>query len=385
MTANKEEITKLTFLERIATFDLERYYTPRVRFACHFLMWLVFISLLQLNLFLDSGLPYSQVLAFAVRSLLCEMTVFYLFFYVAVPHTLLKNKPVLALLSFIVCIYLWILLNHYLLIVIADHFNVQSPYYARGLKSNKQETIAYVLSPRNFFVGLIPVFYSISPFFFTKILFSIVRSYSKSFKSDKKAIELQMDKLNLEKDFLKAQLNPHFLFNTLNNLYGLSLRKDAKTPQVITQLSEMMRYTLYESNAEMVPLARELQYLRNYVMLEKMRYKNNTNIVCEIEDSRVDHHVIAPLLTFTFVENAFKYGLKKRNEGYLKMVISVDRNVFNFSIANDKAKKQKVTEFGGIGLENTRKRLQLLYPGKHKLSIEESEESYSVELTINLE
>lgn len=104
MTANKEEITKLTFLERIATFDLERYYTPRVRFACHFLMWLVFISLLQLNLFLDSGLPYSQVLAFAVRSLLCEMTVFYLFFYVAVPHTLLKNKPVLALLSFIVCI-----------------------------------------------------------------------------------------------------------------------------------------------------------------------------------------------------------------------------------------------------------------------------------------
>jgi LytS/YehU family sensor histidine kinase len=120
-------------------------------------------------------------------------------------------------------------------------------------------------------------------------------------------------------------------------------------------------------------------------MLEKMRYKNNTNIACEIDDSNVSHQIIAPLLTFTFVENAFKYGLKKRNEGFLKMDISIDGNVFNFSIANDKPKKQKIAEFGGIGLENARKRLQLLYPGKHKLSIEESEKSYNVELTINLE
>ncbi|MGN6800858.1 MAG: sensor histidine kinase [Ginsengibacter sp.] len=193
-----------------------------------------------------------------------------------------------------------------------------------------------------------------------------------------------MEKLNLERDFLKAQLNPHFLFNTLNNLYGLSLREDEQTPVVITQLSEMMRYTLYESNAQLVPLEREINYLENYVRLEKMRYKSEASIVCEIDDSRVDGQLIAPLLTFTFVENAFKYGMKRRGEGFVKIFISVENNVFYFSILNDKPLKQKASEFGGIGLENAKKRLELLYPGAHALAIEDKENAYFVELTINL-
>ncbi|MEO9022927.1 MAG: histidine kinase [Ginsengibacter sp.] len=105
------------------------------------------------------------------------------------------------------------------------------------------------------------------------------------FKLERKMVNLEVEKLILEKNFLKAQLNPHFLFNTLNNIYGLALRHDDATPQVITQLSEMIRYSLYESDTEKVPVANDLQYLKNYVMLEKIRHKNNTDIVCNINDS----------------------------------------------------------------------------------------------------
>src|SRR5690242_1958818 len=125
----KNNSSKRPFLERVALFDLDRYYTPGVCILCHFLMWLVFTSLLQLNLFLDSDLPLSQAAAFAIRTLLCNMAVFYLFFYLAVPNTLLKNKVISTIISFIICIYVWILLNHYLLIFIDNHFKVESPYY----------------------------------------------------------------------------------------------------------------------------------------------------------------------------------------------------------------------------------------------------------------
>jgi len=205
------------------------------------------------------------------------------------------------------------------------------------------------------------------------------------FKLERKAVNLEVEKLILEKNFLKAQLNPHFLFNTLNNLYGLALRRDQETPRVITQLSEMMRYSLYESDAEKVPVAKELQYLKNYVMLEKMRYKNNTDIVCNIDDSNLGNQMIAPLLTFVFVENGFKYGLKSKKEGFLKINISVKAKIFYFSILNDKDEKNKQQEFGGIGHANVRKRLELIYPNKHQLKIEDRGKTFFVEMTINLE
>ncbi|MGN6249205.1 MAG: sensor histidine kinase [Ginsengibacter sp.] len=372
------------FLERLATIDWEKFYTPWVRFCCHVSMWFIYTFLTQVNLMHSAQLPFQQAAAFAVRSVFCAATLFYFFFYVAVPFTLLKNRIILTLIAFLSCIIIWEILNHYCLLFIAYHFNVQAPYYTTGLETNKHLSIWFIISPENTLAAIIPLFYTISPFFFAKILVSVIKFYSKSIKAEKKAVKLQMEKLNLERDFLKAQLNPHFLFNTLNNLYGLSLREDEQTPVVITQLSEMMRYTLYESNAELVPLEREINYLENYVRLEKMRYKSDASIVCEIDDSRVDGQLIAPLLTFTFVENAFKYGMKRRGEGFIKIFISIENNVFYFSILNDKPLQQKASEYGGIGLLNAKKRLELLYPGAHALAIEDKENAYSVELTINL-
>lgn len=373
----KNNSSKRPFLERVALFDLDKYYTPGVRILCHFLMWLVFTSLLQLNLFIDSALPFDQAAAFALRTLLCNVTVFYIFFYAVVPNTLLKNKVILALFSFIGCIILWNVLNHYFLLFIGKYFSIESPYYAKSVQAHKSASIWFIISPKNLVVSLTPIFYSLSPYFFTKIVFSIIRFYSQSFKVERRA-------LKLERDFLKAQLNPHFLFNTLNSIYALSLRKDDKTPLVITHLSEMMRYTLYESDSQIVPLAKELNYIENYVKLERTRYRQNANIICEIDASQVNGHLIAPLLTFTFIENAFKYGLKDRNSGFIRLSISVQGNTFKFIISNDKSQEAKKSEFGGIGLQNAKKRLELLYPGKHFLLIKDEGDTFTVDLSINL-
>src|SRR5690242_951350 len=353
MDITNNNSTKRPFLERVAMFDLDRYYTPEVRILCHFLMWIVFTSLLQINLFIDSALPFDQAAAFALRTLICNVAIFYIFFYGVVPHTLLKNKVFPTLLFFAACVILWNVLNHYLLLLIANHFTIQSPYYAKSLQANRDASLWFIISPKNLLVSLAPMFYSLSPFFFTKIVLSIIRFYSRYFKTEKRAV-------NLERDFLKAQLNPHFLFNTLNSIYALSLRKDDQAPRVITHLSEMMRYTLYESDSQLVSLEKELNYIGNYVTLEKTRYKQDAKILCEIDDTQVNGHLIAPLLTFTFIENAFKYGLKDRKNGFIRLFISVENDNFKFLISNDKHVQEKKKEVGGIGLQNAKKRLQLL-------------------------
>lgn len=382
---NEKDIAKPSFLEKVATFDFERFYTTKVRIICHFSMWLIFTFLLQITLFFDSGLSLNNTIAFAARSLICNTVVFYLFFYVFVPHTVLKNKVIPAIVSLPFCVILWIILNHYCLVFIGKHFKVEAAYYKRGVEANLHESFGKVISPKNIIVQLTGVFYSVSPYFFTKILFDIIRFYSKWFKSERETDKLKIEKLNLEKDFLKAQLNPHFLFNTLNNLYGLSLQADPQTPEMITQLAEMMRYTLYECNVEKVPLEKELAYLRNYVMLEKRRHKADTNITFNCDDSQLDDQTIAPLLTFTFVENSFKYGLKSKDERFLTINISVQNDIFYFSIYNDKDDKKIADEFGGIGLMNTRKRLELIYPNKHELKIEDHGTSFCVLMIIKLQ
>jgi two-component system, LytTR family, sensor kinase len=384
---NKKENDKAgpKLLEKIALFDFDKCYTPGIRFLCHFSMRLIFTFLLQMSLFFDSDLPLDNTFVFSIRSLICNITVFYLFFYILVPHTVLKNRLITAILSLPFCIILWVVLNHYCLVYIGKNFEVEEPYYKRGIEANLQESFWYVISPKNIIVQLTGVFYSISPFFFTKILFDIIRFYSKWFKSERKTEQLRIEKLNLEKDLLKAQLNPHFLFNTLNNLYGLALRADSETPEMISQLSAMLRYTLYESNGDKVPVAKELAYLKSYIMLEKRRYKADADISFNIEPSQINEDTIAPLLTFPFVENAFKYGLKSKNERFLKINISVVNNFFYFSILNDKEEKSCSKEFGGIGHLNVRKRLELLYHNKHELRIEDRGKSFYVEMMINLQ
>jgi sensor histidine kinase YesM len=197
--------------------------------------------------------------------------------------------------------------------------------------------------------------------------------------------DLENRTLQSELKFLRAQVNPHFLFNTLNNLYSLTLKKDEKAPETVLKLSEMMRYMLYECNEKQVPLEKEINCIQNYLDLEQIRQGHRCDISFDLKGN-VNGQQIAPLLFIPFIENSFKHGVNNQiGSGYVHIDLKVDGEELDLHVENGKpAETIKNTESGGIGLENVRRRLNLIYPKRHKLQIQDREDAYVVDLKLKL-
>jgi two-component system sensor histidine kinase LytS len=192
-----------------------------------------------------------------------------------------------------------------------------------------------------------------------------------------------------ELKLLKAQLNPHFLFNTLNNLYGLSVVKSDKLPSLMLKLSDLLRYSLYETKETYVSLEKEITYLENYMSLERIRLEDTTDIKFSTSGD-VSSKQIAPMLFIVFVENAFKHlGVPKDEKSKVLVSLFEENNKLVFKCINsiesiDLGEENLEKGKSGIGLLNAKKRLALMYPEKHQLTIAENETSYSIELTLDL-
>ncbi len=196
---------------------------------------------------------------------------------------------------------------------------------------------------------------------------------------------LESSKLKAELDSLKSQINPHFLFNSLNNIYSHSLLESKRTPELILKLSGLLNYIIYECQDEVVPMEKELEFLKNYIDLEQIRIDESVqvNLNVDVADPMLD---IAPLLFVPLIENAFKHGVNISAESpFIQVDLSVDDNhTLHFSCQNLKDDfPEEDKHSGGIGLENVRKRLELIYPGKHEMIIKDKRDNYSV--TVNLE
>lgn len=200
--------------------------------------------------------------------------------------------------------------------------------------------------------------------------------------------ELQTQTMQSELRFLKSQINPHFLFNTLNNLYALTLKKDDKAPEIVIKLSEMMRYMLYECNERRVPLSKEVNYIRNYLDLEALRQGKNVEINFAVE-GRISEQQVAPLMFMPFLENSFKHGLNHHiSKGFVNIKMTVDNNQVDFFIENSKPDApplQGNRRSGGIGLVNVKRRLNILYAGQYELKIDDNPKSYAVNLKLDLD
>ncbi|HKK88992.1 MAG TPA: histidine kinase [Saprospiraceae bacterium] len=197
----------------------------------------------------------------------------------------------------------------------------------------------------------------------------------------------KLEKQNIQSEIklLKAQINPHFLFNTLNNIYALSLKNDPNTPEVILKLSGILRYILYECNEKEVPLLKEWTYIENYIDLEKLRLSNPVKLEFEAEIKN-DKFQFAPLILMTFVENAFKHGLKNQDaDTFIRIKLYQEGRQMSFNIVNSKPPvvPQGARERRGIGLENIKKRLELLYPAQYELDIKNTREQYQINLQID--
>ena len=223
-----------------------------------------------------------------------------------------------------------------------------------------------------FYNGSIALFY---------VAFSVALYLSKEWYVQKELIrKIQIEKLNTELDYLKAQINPHFLFNSINTIYFQIDKLNTTARETVLTFSEMLRYQLYECNGQEIAVEKEVNYLRNYTGLQRMRKEENETIAFHCEDE-VANFIIAPLLLIPFVENAFKHvSHSGRNE--IRINLSRTGKIFRMKVFN--TKEERPAEAGGIGLKNVRRRLELLYPDRHELNIRETARTFEVELQLKI-
>jgi hypothetical protein len=215
------------------------------------------------------------------------------------------------------------------------------------------------------------------------ILFFILTFIGLSIRYRLRIIQYEKQRLNAEVSFLKTQINPHFLFNSLNTIYSLVIEKSDEAPGALIQLSEMMRYVIKEAEADKVKLAGELKYIDNYIGLQKQRLGdtariNYRNLV------QADGLTIAPLILMSFIENAFKHGVNPDEDSEITVFVSNDGAVMELTVANKKVRVLNPDDSLGLGLNNAKSRLQFLYPGKHVLQIRDEPETFTVHLKITL-
>ncbi|MFN3850292.1 MAG: sensor histidine kinase [Spirosomataceae bacterium] len=301
--------------------------------------------------------------------------VFYLNYYVLVPQLVLKDKmiPYLLLLS---------------AIFLAIYFSTKQIPWPTAMQPPNQNLSGTEIQnnppppPKGGFkdkpsgkfdVGRLFVFYLIGIFFTTLIR-------TNRFRDD-----LEKDKIETDLRYLKAQINPHFLFNSLNSIYALTISEKAyQSSNALIKLSSMMRYLVTDSQQHFVSLHNELEYIKSYVDLQKLRFDDTVNIDFEIK-GLPNGKKIAPLILISFIENAFKYGINPEIISTVRILIEIIDNELVMNVENRKVRVQlDKTESTGLGIMNTKQRLELLYPAKHSLSINETQETYKVELYLNL-
>lgn len=208
------------------------------------------------------------------------------------------------------------------------------------------------------------------------------------FKAQQENQKLMLEKVEAELKFLKAQIHPHFLFNTLNNLYCLTLEKSEKAPEVVLKLSELLDYMLYECNPKFIALEKELQQVNNFIDLELLRYSDRLKIDIEILGD-IQRKKIAPLLLITLFENSFKHGvMNNARNSWIKAVVCAKEDSLEIKICNSRQEivndfKNNFNSNNGIGLQNLQNQLRLLYKENHSLEILESENEYEIKICLH--
>lgn len=218
----------------------------------------------------------------------------------------------------------------------------------------------------------------------TMFQFLVVFFVSLFVKLNTRLKQIEREKLGTELSYLKAQINPHFLFNTLNSIYSLAIQKSDNTPLAVVELSSMMRYVISEADNDYVALQKEIEYINSYIALQKIRLGKTVNLWFEVAGD-MGGIKIAPLILIPFIENAFKYGVNPEENSLIKIDIHMEGNTLHLHVVNNKVKVSPVLKAeGGLGISNAKTRLNLLYPAKYKLDIMDNEKDFLVSLKIDL-
>jgi two-component system LytT family sensor kinase len=232
-----------------------------------------------------------------------------------------------------------------------------------------------------------PFFFKVVPSVFYILIITIstiIKTLSELYNNQQNKLIAETHRASAELNYLRKQTNPHFLFNSLNSIYSLAYKKSDLVPDAIVTLSEMMRYMLYETDNKSVFLEKEINYIKNYLELQKLRLNTIENISINIHGDTKNKH-IEPLLLISFIENAFKYGTDYKGAAFVKIKITIEDSILDFWVENKIENHRKDPENSGIGMTNIENRLNLLYPNAHQLTIIETDCNYSVHLNLKLD
>ena len=211
-----------------------------------------------------------------------------------------------------------------------------------------------------------------------------IRMTGRWLNNEKETNEIKKEKLNAELSYLKSQIDPHFFFNTLNNIYSLTQLKSDKAPQTILKLSELMRYNIYEADKEFVFLKDEINYVQNFIDLQRIRLAKNVDIDYYVR-GKIGDKKIEPLIFLPFIENAFKHGIDYANNCSIDIEITIDNKEISLLVINSTSgRKEKISKQSGVGLSNIKKRLELLYKDRYELTVNENENKFMVKLNLIL-
>ena len=321
------------------------------RFANHIYFWIVFFLLM----FLASGVKEKSITVRIVHSL--EYIAFlivpvYIHFFI-LDRLFYKKKYVPYILSLVSVLIGW----GYVL----DKF-----FYLRHMEKSSLVS-------------------AVTTIFFMILISTSFKVLTDSIKQRFLLKQIEAKQVQTELRLLKTQINPHFLFNTLNNLFGMARKQDPQTADGIAGLSHLMRYMIYESNVEFISLEKEIQQINRLIELQKLRFTKDDDIAIDFATKGESMNLqIPPMLLIPFVENAFKHGISLASPSFVRIHLNVDVDKLEFRVTNSKhAKSEKREGEGpGIGLQNVSRRLELLYPGKHELAISDGEKVFEVRLVL---
>jgi len=350
-----------------------KYLTPTL----HVLAWIVVYFLPDLLFEVPAG-P-----VFLVKRNLHFILVFFFFYlnyFVLVPRFLLHKKQVLFALTVILALVFSYYTNDIIMRRVHNKYpgNVmvmtKKPASAKMLErmERRKEHRRRAENTGTVVIVLMGLFIS-----------TIARETREWYIQDRERKEMEKQQLISELSFLKSQVNPHFLFNSLNGIYSLAIKKSDKTPDAVLQLSELMRHMLYESDREKVELEKEVEYLRNYIQLQKLRMPAEAQVSFETAGD-ISGKMIAPMLFIPFIENAFKHGVDA-DGATIQIKMQVRGSILTFDMMNRVSQAKSKDTSSGIGLMNVRKRLDLLYGNRYKLEYRESNGNFVVHLYLNLE
>ncbi len=354
-----------------------------VTFIAHTAAWICFFTLPYLVFFprlRDFSMSNHQL-----ASIICNNIFLVIFYYlntiVLIPKFLAKEKWLWYVLSIVACLLIFLYTPKEIATLIAEPegFNPQNREFIRNPAYTGKKHFHGMMMRGNR-PGADP--YSTVLFLLVFTMGTSISVIQRWLRTEQTRKEMENEKLNTELSFLKSQVNPHFFFNTLNNIYSLAVVRSEQTAPAVMKLSAIMRYILTETQHDLVPLSNEVEFIHNFIDLQKVRLTDKVSLNFTTEGS-ISDLLIAPLLFIPFVENAFKYGVSTKEASNINIEIKTVANTVVFTATNYIVPSENnLMENTGIGINNVKRRLELMYPGKHQLSTAQKDNYYTVHLEI---